>query len=224
MNKNSSPYIKAFIIGILILYVLLSIYVGKRLLVYIEEPEAFRNWIDSFGFYAPLIYCLVTILQIMIPLIPGEPMELITGYAFGAIPGTLLCLFAESLGSIIVLYLVKRYGRKIVEVFFEKEKIDSLRFLHSSKNRIISFAIAFTAPGTPKDLLCFFAGLTDIDKKILIPIITIGRFPSIITSTLAGSHFGERKYLTAGLFIGIALVLSLIGIFIYKNIQKEKQA
>ena len=57
---------------------------------------------------------------------------------------------------------VRRFGRELVEVFFPKEKIESLRFLQSSPKRDLLFWIVFVVPGTPKDLLCYFAGLTDL--------------------------------------------------------------
>ncbi len=223
MNKSVSLYVKISAALALALFVLFSIYIGKYLLTFINDPEMFRSWIDSFGIYAPLAYCGITILQILFPLIPGEPMEMIAGYAFGSLQGTLLCILAESLGSILVLLAVKKYGRKIVEIFFEKEKIDSLKFLRSDKHRILLYALLFLVPGTPKDLLCYLAGLTDIETKILLPIITLGRLPSIITSTLAGDHLGDQSYISAVIFIAIALLFSAVGILIYQYIQKRNK-
>ena len=222
MNKETSALEKTIIILILIAVSAFSIYIGRYLLTFINEPEAFRNWIASFGVYSPLAYITVTILQIMIPLIPGEPMEMIAGYAFGSFIGTMLCILAESLGSFIVLFLVRRYGKRIVEIFFEKEKIDSLSFLRSSDKRILLFAVIFIMPGTPKDLLCYFAGLTDIETAVLIPLISLGRFPSIITSTLAGDHLGDQRYILAMFYIFAAGLLSMIGILIYHHIQKKR--
>ena len=223
MNKNTSLPLKIAVLAVLALFVFFSIYTGKYLLSFIHDPELFRSWIESYGFYAPLAYIGITILQILVPLIPGEPMEMIAGYAFGSLKGTILCIIAESLGSIIVLFIVKKYGRKIVEIFFEKEKIDSLSFFKSSRNKILLYALAFIVPGTPKDLLCFLAGLTNIDSKILIPIITLGRLPSIITSTLAGDHLGDQKYLSAAIYIGIAIALSAIGILVYRHIEHKNK-
>ena len=222
MNHKTSFLQKTIVILILIAFTVFSICIGRYLLTFINEPEAFRNWIASFGICSPLAYIIITILQIMIPLLPGEPMEMIAGYAFGSLKGTFLCILAESLGSLIVLFLVRRYGRKFVEVFFEKEKIDSLSFLHSSERRILLFSIVFIVPGTPKDLLCYFAGLTDIDTAVLIPLITLGRFPSIITSTMAGGHFGDRRYLSAMIYVFTAGMMSLFGIAIYHHIRKKR--
>ena len=63
--------------------------------------------------------------------------------------GTLLCLLAASLGSAAVICLVRRYGLRLVEVFFPKKKIQSLRFLRSSPRRNLLFLLIFMLPGTP---------------------------------------------------------------------------
>ena len=79
-------------------------------------------------------------------------------------------------------------------------------------------------PGTPKDLLCFFGGLTDIDQMILIPIITLGRLPSIITSTLTGDSFSLQRYDKVLIFIAITAILSLTGIITYRLIEKKNRS
>ena len=103
MNKETSPYIKALVALILIAVIVLSFYVGFYLLRFLRDPEQFRAWIDSFGIYAPLVYLSVTALQIFVPMIPGEPMEMVAGYAFGSLEGTLLCFVGESIAGIIIL-------------------------------------------------------------------------------------------------------------------------
>ena len=222
MKKDNNRTIKIIIAAILLLVVGFSLYIGYKIAILIKQPDVFRNWIESFGIYAPLAYVLITMCQIMIPLIPGEPMELVAGYAFGGLKGTLLCFAAESLGSIAVLYLVRKFGRKIVELYFDKDKIDSLKFLNANEKRTILYAMIFIMPGTPKDLLCYYGGLTDIDMKTLILITTVGRIPSIITSTLAGSSLGDQNYIRAISITLITAALSLLGILLYKNIKDDK--
>ena len=72
-------------------------------------------------------------------------------------------LVAVLLGSVTVFALVRRWGRGLVEVFFPADKLEKLHFLlHTSPKRTALFWLIFTVPGTPKDLLCYFAGLTDL--------------------------------------------------------------
>ena len=132
-------YKKTVILICLVIIIALSIFVfffvGKPLLRWISEPEKFREWVDSHGVYGRLAFLGMTMLQVVIAMIPGEPMEMVAGYAFGSIEGTLLCILGATLGGTIVFWLVRRFGTRAVLVFFSQEKIDSLKFLKSSRKR-----------------------------------------------------------------------------------------
>lgn len=218
---------KKVIAGILmgiaaVIIALVCIFIGIPLIKMAGEPMKFREWVDAKGVWGPVIYVALVIFQILIAFIPGEPLEIVAGYVFGTFKGTLLCLAAASIGSIIVLLLVRRFGKVILEIYFDKEKIENLSFLQASERKIIIFLILFIVPGTPKDLLCYYGGLTDISLPLLIFICTVCRFPSIITSTVGGDAIGTGEYLFAVIVFAVTAVISLLGIFIYKRISKKK--
>ena len=127
--------------------------VGAPLVRFASEPEKFRAWVDGHGFGGRIAYIGMVIFQVVIALIPGEPFEIAAGYAFGAVEGTLLCILASTLGSVAVFLLVRRFGVRLVEVFFSKDKLKSVRFLKSTPKRDMLFLIIFMIPGTQKDLL-----------------------------------------------------------------------
>ena len=218
---------KKIIVGILmiiaaIVIVLVCIFVGIPLVRLAGEPEKFREWVDSKGMWGPVLYIALVVFQILIAFIPGEPLEIAAGYVFGTFKGTLLCITAASIGSIIVILMVRKFGKAILELYFDKEKIESLKFLQSSDKKIVIFLILFIVPGTPKDLLCYYGGLTDISLPLLIFICTVCRFPSIITSTVGGDALGTGQYLFAVIVFAITAVVSLIGILIYKKFSQKK--
>ncbi len=194
---------------------------GKTLVHFFKEPEHLRVWVESHGLLGKLIYVLCVIVQVVIAVIPGEPLELMAGYAFGAVPGTLLCLFASAVGSILVFLLVRRFGMRFVELFYPAEKLENLRFLKTSPKRTVLFAVIFAIPGTPKDLLCYYAGLTDMKLKDFILISSLARLPSIITSTLGGDALGTQRYIHALIILGIVLAISGVGLLIYRHICKR---
>lgn len=82
----------------------------------------------------------------------------------------------------------------LVEVFFPEEKLKKLKFLKTTPKRDMIFFIIFMIPGTPKDLLCYFTGLTDIKFSLWLLICSLGRLPSIITSTVGGDALGTSNY------------------------------
>lgn len=207
---------------VVIILALCCIFVGIPIIRLAKTPDKFRLWVSDKGAFGPLIFIAIVIFQIVVAFMPGEPFELVAGYAFGALNGTVLCFIGEALGSIIVLLLVRRYGIRLLEIFFSKEKIEGLKFLHTSNKRTMIFTILFLLPGTPKDLLCYFAGLTDIPMGLLMFICVLCRFPSIITSTLGGDALGTGNYIGAIIVFAITFAISLVGILIYNRLQKGK--
>ena len=211
-------------LGILVLFMgAVTLFIGMPLIRFIENPEAFRAWIDGFGFWGQLVFIAITVFQVIFAIIPGEPLELGAGYAFGIWEGTILCMIATTLGGVLVFLLVRKFGVRLAEVFFPIEKIRSLWFLRTEKRRNLITFLVFFIPGTPKDLLCYFVGLTDMNLGTWILISAVARVPSIITSTISGDSLGQQNYLLAAIVIGATLLLSLGGIFVYRRITANKK-
>lgn len=197
--------------------------IGAPMIRFASDPDQFRQWVDGHGVWGMLAYTGMVFVQVLAALIPGEPLEIAGGYAFGAVKGTLLCLLAASLGSAAVICLVRRYGIRLVEVFFSKEKLQSLRFLRSSPKRNLLFLLIFMLPGTPKDLLCYYAGLTDIRLPVLLMICSLGRLPSIVTSTAGGDALGTESYLFALFIFAATFLISAAGLLIYNTLCKRHE-
>jgi uncharacterized membrane protein YdjX (TVP38/TMEM64 family) len=135
----------------------------------------------------------------------------------------MLYLIGAFAGSLIVFLFVRKFGKTAAEIFFSREKLDSLKFLHTSPKRTVIFSVIFTVPGTPKDLLVYFAGLTDMKLSTWLIISAFGRIPSAITSTIGGSALGDGKYSSALLALIVTVFLSLAGFLVYKFILKERK-
>lgn len=196
--------------------------VGKPMVEFVREPERFRAWVDSSGFVSRVIFVGMVVFQLIIALIPGEPLEMGAGYAFGALEGTLLCIIGCVIGSALVFLFVRRFGVKLVEVFFPREKIRSLRFLQDSRRLNLLTFIVFFIPGTPKDLLSYFIGLTDMKLGTWLCITAVARIPSIVTSTVTGDALGLKDYQFALIAFGVTLALSLLGILVYRRLSARR--
>ena len=196
--------------------------VGKPMVEFVREPERFRAWVDSSGFVSRVIFVGMVVFQLIIALIPGEPLEMGAGYAFGAVEGTILCIIGCVIGSALVFLFVRRFGVKLVEVFFPREKIRSLRFLQDSRRLNLLTFIVFFIPGTPKDLLSYFIGLTDMKLGTWLLITAVARIPSIVTSTVTGDALGLKDYQFALIAFGVTLALSLLGILVYRRLSARR--
>jgi uncharacterized membrane protein YdjX (TVP38/TMEM64 family) len=148
-------------------------------------------------------------------------VEIAAGYAFGSWGGLAVCIIGATLGSIIVLLLVRRFGRKFVYTFYPKEKMDSIKWLSDKRKRNSLTLILFLIPGTPKDLLTYAIGLTDMSIPTYVMLTTLARVPSVITSTMGGSAVGEKNYTFAVIIFAITAVISITGLIIYNIIDKK---
>ena len=108
-------------------------YIGVPMVRMADEPEAFRAWVDGFGVWSRLVFVGMVFLQVIVALIPGEPVELMAGYIFGAVEGTLLAMAGILLGSWVVFALVRRLGPKFAEVFFPEKELQRLSFLTGAR-------------------------------------------------------------------------------------------
>ena len=214
-------YLFAIIVA-LIFIAAVGYLVGKPMIEFVREPERFRAWVDSSGFVSRVIFVGMVIFQLIIALIPGEPLEMGAGYAFGAVEGTILCIIGCVIGSALVFLFVRRFGVKLVEVFFPREKIRSLRFLQDSRRLNLLTFIVFFIPGTPKDLLSYFIGLTDMKLGTWLFITAVARIPSIVTSTVTGDALGLKDYQFALIAFGVTLALSLAGILVYRRLSARR--
>ena len=197
-------------------------FVGRPLISFAKEPEKFREWVNGFGVWGKLIFVGLIVLQIIVAFIPGEPFEIVAGYAFGTFWGTLLCVVGEVIGSVLVFLFVRKCGVRAIEVFFPREKIDSLRFMRDEK-KVETFAfIAFLIPGTPKDILSYCAGITHMKLSTWVFISTVARFPSVITSTVGGDALGMGQHLFAVIVFVVTIALSLVGLFFYNRAVKRR--
>lgn len=184
--------------------------------------EGLRDYIRSFGAAGWLVFLVLQILQVFIALIPGELLESVAGFVFGPVAGTFLCYAGVAIASCLVFLLTRKFGVKLVEVFISREKINQLRFLNTAKKRDLLIFLIFFIPGTPKDLLTYFVGLTEIRMGAFLAISLVARIPSIVTSTFGGHLLGEGEYALAVVVYAATAVISFLGMMGYNAWMKNK--
>ena len=214
--------ITAISIAVVLLAVIV-IFVGIPLVRFLKEPERFRSWVDERGFWGKVAFIGMVVMKVVVAVIPGEPFELAAGYAFGVWEGLLLCMIGITIGSMIVFSLVKKFGVSIIRVFFSQERIDGMKLLHTSKKGNIILSIVYIVPGTPKDFLNYCAGLTTIKLPTWLFVCSIGRIPSIITSTISGDAFVQKRYFFGILIYVVTFLVGLIGVLVYNKVTKASE-
>ena len=202
---------------------ILGYFIGRPLVQFVSEPEKFQLWVDEKGILGVLAFIGMVILQVLLAIIPGGPFEIGAGYAFGVVKGTLICDVAMTIASVVIFLFVKKFGVRFVELFVSKEKMESVKFLKSSKRSESIIFLFFLVPGTPKDLLSYLVGLTDMKLSHWIFICGVGRLPAIFLSALSGSALSSAKYHLAIILIAAIIMLYVVGIILYRIHNKQAE-
>jgi uncharacterized membrane protein YdjX (TVP38/TMEM64 family) len=189
---------------------------------YFYQLDNLKALILGVGWLGPFIIFLASVFQIVIPTIPGEIVNFLSGYFYGPLFGVIICLIGTIVGALIAFFLSKRFGRPFVEKVIKKEQLE--KFDNTMKKSEAYYLLICLLLGLP-DLLYFMAGLTTMRYRLFIPIVILGRIPGITLSAAIG--YGSslpQKYILL-IILGVALVYVLL-ILIFKHNLKaylEKQ-
>lgn len=190
---------------------------------YFENPQIFRDFVEEHYVLGVFVMLFMFIVQVILALIPGGLLEVACGYAFGSVAGGIIAVAGIMTGSALTMLFVRKFGRKFAELFYSKEKLESISFLKDKKKRNIIVFLVFFIPGTPKDLLTYVVGLTDMSIPLYLLITGIARTPAILISTIGGDALGLENYWQSFAFLGGLIVVSLIGVLIYQKFHGKKE-
>lgn len=199
------------LVAIFSVVIILSYLICRPMLEMAEHPAEFRAYMHDKKPWSVIMFMICMFLQVVAAVIPGGPFEVAAGYAFGTVMGSVIADIAMTIGSVFVFLMVRQFGMKFVELFVSKEKLDQVKFLkHSPKRDLITF-ILFLIPGTPKDIITYFIGFTDMKLPVWIAITFIGRFPAIFLSAVGGSALNNGNYIRLFIMGALIIVTFLVG-------------
>lgn len=191
------------------------------LLAWLADARAVRAFVSDHAFVSRLAMLGINIVQVLLAFLPGEPVELASGYAFGFWEGTALCLVASGLATSAIYWATRRWGWKLVGLFFDRSLFDRFSWLKSAKRLELIMLIVFLIPGTPKDFLTYFAGLTNMRFLPVVLIATFGRIPSIVTSTIAASAVGSGNWPLVACTLMASAFLLAVGGLMYRRLRSH---
>ena len=188
-----------------------------------------KNDIANMGLNGVIITLGLQVLQIIVAIIPGQPMEVIAGMLYGTWGGMLLCLVGILIGSTVVFYLTRKIGMNFIQIFFDKEQINKIKrkkiFKNTKKLELFMF-IMFVIPLVPKDIFIYLAGISPISPKKFMLITTVARIPGLFITVFAGNNLSEGNFIIAAVLVIVFLILGIVGYVISdkaeKMIEEEK--
>ena len=200
MSRKKKVRTFKIILGIAVIALLVGIIIYLfpviKNLSTVEGKVAFKEKIDGSGVLGILMLFGLQLAQIFLIIIPGEPIEILAGMCYGSVWGTVFIMASATIVSTAIYLLVRKLGKKFVYDFCDEKKVAKIENskLFQNPRKIESIMlILFLVPGTPKDLLVYVAGLLPIKPSRFILISTFARFPSVISSTLAGDNVVNRR-------------------------------
>ena len=144
--------------------------------------EAARQYIASFGIFAPLISALLMIFQSVIAPLPAFLITIANGALFGFWLGMLLSWGSAMLGAALCFFIARFFGGKHVAKILTQPVVDKIDdFFRKYGNYAI--LIARLLPFVPFDAVSYVAGLT---HKQFFRFLDCNRYWS--TSSNCGLH------------------------------------
>ncbi len=230
MEKNKRRFLSGRSIYLMIsLSVLLAILtvgsltLGPRIVNAARDPEALREQLGGNNPKSWLIFIGIQFLQVIFAFIPGELVEVAAGYIYGPFFGTVLCLIGVLPATCIIFGLTRLLGHKFTSIMLDERDLKKFSFLNDEKKLTATLFLLYFFPGTPKDVITYFAGITRIKFLPFLLISVFCRIPSVLSSTLAGGALGENKFMLSVIIFGVTGVTVLLGWIMFKKISGKKK-
>ena len=205
ISKRLIAFGKLFLLFAILIVVPLVLYLlYKDTLFNKDYLSNISNRLDDFKGFAFIPLILLQIIQIIICIIPGQPIQFASSYLYGVLGGFLISLVGAFIGTVITYYL------DALHVIFGEEKVKSyVRKLNSRRAYVIIFLL-YLIPGLPKDFTSYIAGISNIKLRPFIFLSILGRSPGVLESLLFGTFLAHRNYFGIAMLIIASIIILLI--------------
>lgn len=200
----------AFIAGAIVLIVFAMKRFGVFQYISLENIAKIKDWILGFGLLGPFIYVLLWIAACVF-FLPGLPVALVGGIAFGPYLGTLYSSIGSTLGA-TAAFLIGRYAaRGMVEGWVHKNS--QLRKIDEGvkKQGWRMLMITRLVPLFPFNVQNYVYGLTDIPLLTYVFVSWSCMIPGTLAFSFAGGSLSSGEGLgRTMMYLGVAAVFFVL--------------
>lgn len=185
LSKSNKIIYKLFFLTIItITIVLILLYTLKTsgFLSKFDSVEKFRNYINSFGSLAVVLFIIIQFLQVVVLPIPSFITVGAGVLLFGAFKGALFSVIGIILGSLVAFFLGRIFGVKVVKWLVGENALRKGLNVIKGKDKIV-LTFMFLFPFFPDDVLCFVSGITTMSPYFFIIMIFITRIITVFISS-----------------------------------------
>jgi CubicO group peptidase (beta-lactamase class C family)/uncharacterized membrane protein YdjX (TVP38/TMEM64 family) len=164
---------------------------------------ALRDYVLSFGIWAPVASLLLMVLQGLVAPVPAFLVVFANGLAFGVFWGFLLSLAGNALAATVCFWISRALGRAPVEALAGRAGFRAADAWFARRGAFAVF-VARLVPGMAFDAVSYAAGLTKMGYGRFLAATVVGSLPQ----TLAYAYLGREapRYAWAALALtGIVL-------------------
>ncbi|MDO8751713.1 MAG: TVP38/TMEM64 family protein [Dehalococcoidia bacterium] len=183
------------------------------------DIEGLRQYLRSFGIWAPIVSALVMVLQAVLFPLPAFIVTVTNGLLFGAFWGTLLSWGSAMVGAAVCYAIARVLGRPAVERLVSKRALAAAdRFFERYGNH--SVLIARLVPVVSFDVVSYVAGVTSISFVGFFVATGIGQLPATIVYSILGQNLPSIANI--GLFAFGAVAALLVLAFVVKKALEKR--
>ena len=210
-KKRIVAYSKLFLLlCILIIVPIVMYFIFEDTLFNNNYLSHIPNKLDEFKSFAFIPLIFFQIAQIVICVLPGQPIQFASSYLYGVLGGFLISICGAVIGTVITYYLARFLGSDALHIIFGEEKVKSyVRKLNSRSAYMIIFLI-YLVPGIPKDFTSYVAGVSSVKFKPFLLLSIVGRSPGVLGSLLFGAFLAKKNYVGIVFLVVISIVILLL--------------
>lgn len=177
---------------------------------FFANVENIRNLLAKTGFFAPLVFVVVQIVQVVIAPISHYMIQIAGGIIFGFWLGGALNYIGSTIGSIIVFLLARKYGKPLVNKIVNKRIMSKYESAIQKMGPFGLFLIYFL-PIFPDDEIIYLVGLSKMKFKDFLGATLFGRVGGMFGMAFVGATIAKPTKIG----IIIILLLCVIGAVIF---------
>ena len=151
--------ILAIIVALILIGLIIYLMPVMKDLSTTEGQKAFEEKVESSGFLGMLTLFALQFAQIFLIIIPGEPIEILAGMCYGGIGGTIFIMVSAAIISTIIVFAIRKFGKRLVYDFCDKEKVQKIensKLFQNPKKIEMIMLILFLLPRNPKRFTCIY--------------------------------------------------------------------
>jgi uncharacterized membrane protein YdjX (TVP38/TMEM64 family) len=210
--------------GILGLSVIIILGVSLSIMIRTFGTDKIQEVIKSAGIWGPILFILFHIVTIMIsPTGGGSILISVSGVLFGFWPGMFYSILSASLGASMNFWVAKVFGQKVTTHIISAKTLKKLDFIKNTINTVNPILLVPIFSSAAFNVLCYFAGLTNIKYSKFITAVFISSSINIPVYVAIGSSVLDNSSNLPKLVLPFVVLIALIAFVIEEIIRKKNK-